>query len=113
MFRNKPSPNRIINGDMVVESVAPLAQGIDEILAQGWTIVRVSPYPAWGDEAQAYVMSLGEKQEWLKSHGLVKGQDFRIIESQRMGNGFKEFTITYCWLFKDPRWASWFSLRWV
>jgi hypothetical protein len=106
------TPNRIINDGMITLTASPLPEGIDEILAQGWTIVRV-PFTAWGAESQAYVLSLGIKQDWLKSHGLVKGVDYRIIESQRIGNGFRDFTVTYCWLFQNPQWAAWFSLRWT
>ena len=106
------TPNRIINDSMTTLTATPLPEGLDDILAQGWTVVRV-PFTSWGDESQAYVLSLSTKQDWLNSHGLVKGQDYRIIESQRIGNGFREFTVTYCWLFQNPQWAAWFSLRWV
>ena len=108
MFTSRP--NRIINGSTIVNA-RPVAS-VEDIMAQGWTIVRV-PFTAWGEESQAYVLSMGEKQAWLNSLGLVKTKDYRIIESQRTSNNFREFTVTYCWLFKDPKWANWFTLRWV
>ena len=106
------TPNRIVNGDMIVSQRPPELDGIEEIIALGWTPVKVH-FGSQGSDSYAYVLTLTEKQAWLNSHGLVKGRDYRIIERQQVYGGFREFSITYCWLFQNPQWAAWFSLRWA
>jgi hypothetical protein len=106
------APNRILNSDMIPTPISLELGSIEETLAQGWTVVRV-PFTAWGPESENYVRTIGVKQAWLNSHGLVKGVDYRIVERQQSTTGFQSFTVTYCWLFQNPQWAAWFSLRWV
>lgn len=95
--------------------VVPRGQDSDivaDMVALGWVLVRVD-FSALGDEAYAYVLGLTEKQAWLTGYGLVKGQDYRIVERQKLLTGYQGFTVSYCWLFKEPKWANWFILRWV
>jgi len=83
---------------------------LEQIKLEGWAIDIVHRFKAWDHTLSAeYVRTLTEKQYWLYTNGLEKRRDYRIVERQIGYSGV--WNVEYHWLFKQPKHASLFALK--